>query len=61
LPAGKKLLYPTLIYVYSYVDPESSGIDEENFWVTQFLFTNVGFSHQTFTSHKYVEVGVVIN
>ncbi len=52
LPAGKSLLLPTLIYVYSHVDSEYVGTDEEEFWVTQFLITDFGFSHQTLASHK---------
>lgn len=51
LPAGVALRFPTLIYVYSHVDPEKTSTDVESFWVTQFLITNFGFSHQTFTSH----------
>ncbi|MEA1923074.1 MAG: hypothetical protein U9N63_10485 [Pseudomonadota bacterium] len=53
LPNGVDLEFPTLIYVYSQVDSDYTGPDDENFWVTQFVFLpGSGFSHQTFTSHE---------
>jgi hypothetical protein len=53
LPAGKTLRFPTLIYAYMH-DPTGGTIySGEGFWVTQFLFTESGFSHQTFNSHPY--------
>ena len=54
LPKGKTLKFPTLIYVDMH-DPTSGTYQGGVFWVTQFLFTNSGFSHQTFTSHPYSE------
>lgn len=51
LPVGVDWQFPTLIFVYSHEDPSYEGTDEESFWVTQFLFTGSGFSHQTFASH----------
>jgi hypothetical protein len=51
LPAGYKLKFPTLIYA-EMVHP-GSNYEGEHFWVTQFLFTGSGFSHQTFESHDY--------
>ncbi len=53
LPSGYSLRFPTLIYAYW--EPEGTGYDGLHFWVTQFLFTETGFSHQTFVSHDYTE------
>ena len=50
LSRGVSLRYPTLIYAY-WNDP-GEGYEGEVFWITQFIFTNFGFSHQTFTSHS---------
>ena len=55
LPAGVALRFPTLIIAYSHKDPSESY--DVPFWITQFLFTGSGFSHQTFTS--YSEGGVL--
>ena len=41
--------FPTLIVLRSYMDPDHPG-EEIPFWVTQFLFTQNGFSHVVFTS-----------
>ena len=54
LSRGVSLRYPTLIYAY-WNDP-GEGYEGEVFWITQFIFTNSGFSHQTFTSHVYGEL-----
>ncbi len=54
LSPGVSLRYPTLIYAY-WNDP-GEGYEGELFWITQFIFTNSGFSHQTFTSHTYGEL-----
>ena len=51
LPAGYTLRFPTLIYA-KMVSP-GEGNEDFPFWVTQFLFTDSGFSHQTFESHPY--------
>ncbi len=53
LPAGKTLKFPTIIYVYMHDPTSGTFYSGEVFWVTQFLFTESGFSHQTFTSHPY--------
>ena len=50
LPAGVKLKFPTMIMIDSQINLNDSSREIE-FWVTQFLFNNVGFSHQTFTSY----------
>ena len=46
LPSGVNFRTPTLLYVSYFKDPSSDW--PGNFWVTQFLFTGYGFSHQTF-------------
>ena len=56
LPPGYSLRFPTLLIAYSHEDP-SDDSEEIWFWITQFLFTGSGFSHQTFTS--YSEGGVL--
>ncbi len=53
LPSGYSLRFPTLIYAYW--RPDDSYEKDLHFWVTQFLFTDTGFSHQTFVSHDYTE------
>ena len=50
LPPGYTLRFPTLLIAYSHEDP-SDDSEEIWFWITQFLFTGSGFSHQTFTSY----------
>ncbi len=50
LPAGVRLKFPTMLMIESLQDPSDSS-REIKFWVTQFLFTGDGFSHQTFTSY----------
>ncbi len=57
LPKNVPLKFPTLLLIYSYKDQvHNDGTDNENFWVTQFLFTNFGFSHQTFFSYPVGDV-----
>ena len=50
LPNGVSFRAPTLLYFDYYKDPNSNWTGK--FWVTQFLFTGYGFSHQVFTSAK---------
>jgi len=48
LPRGVSFRTPTLLYVNYYKDPNSEWSGK--FWVTQFLFTEYGFSHQILAS-----------